>query len=47
MGTTTIFPEGRSLFIRTWAERPDPTTVKAYVDRFLFTDIGMGGSEWQ
>jgi hypothetical protein len=34
------------LKVLTWAERPVATSVKPYVDRLFFTDIGVGGSEW-
>ena len=46
MGTTTTFPSVRNLFVCYWAERPVATAVKAFVDRFMFTDVGVGGSEW-
>ena len=37
--------EGQKI-VTTWANRPDVATLSPYIDRVIFTDVGVGGSEW-
>jgi hypothetical protein len=47
MGTINIASAGgSSVIVTTWANRPAISSIVPYTDRFMFTDVGVGGSEW-
>jgi hypothetical protein len=47
MGAINVTRAGGSdVIVTTWASRPAISSLVPFTDKVIFTDIGMGGSEW-